>query len=143
MKNVLNVVDKEKSTFFNPVYSGQVTVELNPEWAMSVLEGDDTYFELENQNKDIKPKYGFKRSSNVGAEILNINDFITELLKNPHQIVEQENKNFKTVYAVFENGKKWMLNSTIIGMIPKRASDHFGSKDRNDGNIWTGDSKND
>lgn len=143
MKNILNIVDTEKSTFFNPVYSGQVTINLTPEWAMAVLKGECQYFELVGQNDDIKPKHGFKRSSDWDKDILNISDFISELLKNPHKIEEKKNKNFETVYAVFENGQKWLLNSKTIGLIPKTNSDWMGKAAYSDGNIWTGDSKND
>lgn len=143
MKNILNIVDMEKSTLFNTVYSGQVTIDLTPEWAMAVLMGTDTYFELVGQNDDIKPKYGFKRSSDSAKEILSLYDFISELLKNPHKIEEKKNKNFETVYAVFDNGQKWLLNSKTIGLIPKTNSDWMGKSTYSDGNIWTGDSKND
>lgn len=143
MKNRLLIIDRENSSFGNVKFSGEVKVELTPEWAMSVLLGDCPYFSLENENKSITPKYGYRRSSDFSDEILNIADFKNLLLQNPFVVDEVENRNFKTKYAVFENGQKWLLDSTTIGMIPRRDSDWLGKATYSDGNIWLGDSKND
>jgi hypothetical protein len=121
---ILNIVDFEKSAFLSPVFSGQVTVELSPEWAMDVLKGDCPYFQLTNQNKDIEPRYGFK-STDVK---INIAVFRNWLFQNSYNVVEIENNNFKSVKADFGDDLSWPLTAEMLKDLPTRDTDWLGKE---------------